>query len=507
MSDNGIQQANQQVQRARQQVEVQRQKQREQIKVNEAIRSRLSSQQALRNVQGIEGLRQRQQQMSQLNSNVQQVKAREQVLSQYEKEVINPAQQELDKIAEEQRSYDLAVRALNSNSGAMVKGLETYEPKAFEYYQQLRRSSNTAEAFNDKIKEAIQKFNTGMSKEEAFKGLNLADLEKQGVIKFNEIQTTTTKEIPSTIISTPQQPIKEKGWLERAYSKFFMGADIRDSPFTPAVKIYENVRGGLKDAATPQQKLFFTELNSIKQPILNKVAVVEQKVTSFIMPSSSQQIGVEKRLETLNKISSASGLNQNQLAEYNSLMNKQAQLQQEFQRTPVAFFGSAVTAAVTTPLFLARSVISPKTTTAESFKSLFNLPSSFAKNPMGTAGSIVGSVIGGELIGRAIPKTTTTRRVIKPQAETTIDLSDAIQIGENKWVVRGKATTNVLDPVTKNVINRVTTESRSFVVVAQNEGEALRAAAETATATIGKGQTRTYNFPETTPPPNRACAR
>jgi len=185
MSD--LQQAQQQVQQARQQVEVAKQRQQQEIKNAEAMRSRLSSEQAARNLGGIEGLRQRQQQLSKIGSNIQQIKQKEQVLSQYEKEVINPAQQELDKIAEEQRSYDLAVRALNSNSGAMVKGLQNYEPKAFEYYQQLRRSSNTAEAFNDKIQEAIQKFNTGMSKEEAFKGLNLADLEKQGVIKFQEV--------------------------------------------------------------------------------------------------------------------------------------------------------------------------------------------------------------------------------------------------------------------------------------------------------------------------------
>lgn len=135
------------------------------------------------------------------------------------------------------------------------------------------------------------------------------------------------------------------------------------------------------------------------------------------------------------------------------------------------------------------------------------LPGEIARAPVETGIEIIGGTLlassAASAISRALGSVgrVRTRTRIKPRIRQSIDISDAVQVGElagglKRFRVRGRIVTEAINPRTKARLELITTDTLSDVIVARTKQGALRAAVESAAISVRKGSLRRFSVKE-----------
>jgi hypothetical protein len=176
------------------------QKKRESQEIQDRLRQEkeslpnVSSQQALRGQKfggGLQGRNVRQQ----VIAAEQDVSSRQGEVAAYNKEVLEPYEQQVANSEAQISDYDArqaaisrVVSAYNDKDGEWrVALIAQYaeDPYAKQYAKEFLDGVYSDRAFDTKLSAAVDQYNAGVPTEEAFKGLNLEYLKKKGLVKFD----------------------------------------------------------------------------------------------------------------------------------------------------------------------------------------------------------------------------------------------------------------------------------------------------------------------------------
>jgi hypothetical protein len=246
--------------------------------------------------------------------------------------------------------------------------------------------------------------------------------------------------------------------------------------------------------------------------IMNALTSVENKVSNFVSPKTTQDLVLQSRqnaytqqvnqfnkdIDTFNQKYGGT-LNQSQVDQANQELNNlntrgirlfyqekalesQAKgLATQTENRPTQFVRSMIGGVATFPVAIAKlgagAVFQPVQTAKDQYTSIKNLPAQFISNPATTGGSLVGQALAGAFAGEVVgvlgSSKTTTIKEVKPKTTISKSFSDSVKVGNVRdidvYLNRANIVLKKSNPNTGRLVSQTKTDVEGYSFVKPGE--------------------------------------